>query len=708
MKKKHKIPFFNRELSWIEFNARVLKEACRKDIPVMEKLQFLAIVSSNFNDFFQIRVAAIKRLLKEAPDIKDSSGLNPRELLKKISLRCHEIVHVQHDCLVNDVLPSLKQNGIEYVPPSDFTTYQKAFTKHLFNTQIFPLLTPLRIDTENFPSIRNLQLHAAFLLKRMEGIPPLENMPQQETSEPFISIVQIPSVIQRVIPFGGNDKKKSFCLLDDLVLQYGTQLFPGFTVEQTMLFKITRDADLSVNSADNDFIDAVEEAIAQRQSSFAVRLLCTQSSRDILKVLSEKLEIEEDDIYQVGGIMDPSTLLDITKMENTEKLHYPVWHHFYSADLPAQGAYWDTIKQKDILLHFPYQSYNPVIKFISDAADDPDVLAIKMTLYRAGHESPIIDALKRAADNGKQVTCFVELMARFDEERNIAWAEQLEKANVTVIYGIVNYKVHSKILMVMRRENSAIVRYVYLSTGNFNPKTARQYSDLGILTANPEIANDATQFFNIVSGYSAIQTMNHMSMAPINLKTNILAMIQREIERSTPENPGLIIAKMNSLSHEEVIKALYKASQAGVKILLNVRGICMLVPGVNKISENITVVSIVDRYLEHSRIFYFRNSGAEEIYLSSADWMPRNLDRRIELMFPVTDRTLFKNIFEILNLYFTDNTHSHTLLSSGKWVETKNGTILKHAQKELYLKYKKTADTNTKIPEIEFRARRKN
>lgn len=709
MKDAHKNLFFNRELSWIEFNARVLNEACNKEVPLLERLNFLAIVSSNFDEFFQVRAASIKRQLKKAPDIEDISGLTPKKLLSQIASRCHQIVAAQHECLVNDILPSLAENGIEYVSPVNFTAEQKSFTQQLFQTNIFPLLTPLRIDTENFPNISNLQLHAAFLLKQMEGIQPSENGVFFDKNQPPISIVQIPSGMPRVIWFGDNGVKKSFCLLEELIIQYGTLLFPGFSVVQTMLFKITRDADVSVDEyRDNDFIGAMEEVLVQRESSFAVRILCNQSSPAILQVLAKKLDLNANDIYQIDGIMDPSTLLDITKADDTENLHYPAWHNFYPSELPEDGTFWDTFKQHDILLNVPYESYKPVIKFISDAADDPKVLAIKMTLYRTGRDSPIIDALKRAANNGKQVTCFVELKARFDEERNIAWVEQLEKAHVTVIYGIANYKVHAKILMIMRRENGFIRRYVYLSTGNFNPKTALLYSDLGLFTTNTEIANDATQFFNIVSGYSAIQTMNHISMAPVNLKSNLLAMIQREIDSTTPDNPGFIMAKMNSLSHEEIITALYCASQAGVKILLNVRGICMLVPGIPGVSENIKVVSIVDRYLEHSRIFYFHNAGSEELYLSSADWMPRNLDRRIELMFPITDRKIFNEIISILNIYFSDDTHSHTLLSSGKWVLSKTEMQQRHAQKELYLKYKQLHDKSSKQPKTEFKVRREN
>ena len=702
--------FFNRELSWIEFNARVLTEACRKELPLLERLQFLSIVSSNFDEFFQVRVASIMRQLKTDPHAIDSSGLTPEVLLRQISARCHQIMRIQHSCLLDDVLPKLADKGIVYVKPEDYTFEQKTFTQNYFQSTVFPLLTPLRLDMDNFPLLGNLKLHAAFLLKRLPGITPFAGAPETNETGPMIAVVQIPSGIPGIIWLPDSIKKKSFALLDDIVIRYGTHLFPGFSVEETMLFKVTRDADFAVDEdSGSNFITAMEEVLAQRKSSFAVRLLCDSSSDTILKVLTNKLALSPDDVYQVDGIMDPSTLLDINQTEGADKLHYPEWQHFYPPELPQDEPYWDTIKQQDILLHVPYESYQPVIKFVSDAADDPKVLAIKMTLYRTGLDSPIVAALERAANNGKQVTCFVELKARFDEERNIAWASQLEKAGVIVIYGIVNYKVHAKILMIMRRENGIIRRYVHLSTGNYNVKTAKLYADLSLFTTNPEIANDATLFFNIVSGYSAIQSMRHLSMAPVNMKSNILSMIQREIDRSTPDNPGVIIAKMNSLCHEEVIAALYRASCAGVKIQLNVRGICSLIPGVKDMSENIKVVSIVDRYLEHARIFYFKNGGAPELYLSSADWMPRNLDRRVELMFPITDRKIFKEVFDILQQYFEDNTHAYVLKSDGSWqtLEPASPAQSVHAQEALYRKYKRRADRAAKEPKIEFKVRRK-
>ena len=577
------------------------------------------------------------------------------------------------------------------------------------------MLTPLRTDTQAFPHIKNLAVYAAFLLKPITGIKTNSIELQGDDDKPRIALVEIPSVLQKIYWLPATSKKnKEFALIDDIISLYGTQLFPGFTEEEAMIFKVARDADFAVDEdSGTNFIHAMEDVLIQRKSSFPVQMTCNTTSTKLLNFLMEKLELKPEDIYKVEGIVDPCGLMVLRDADEDEKLSFEKWQHFYPHDLPEEEPYWDTLKLHDKLLHVPYESYEPVVKFLSDAADDPDVLAIKMTLYRTGRNSPIITALERAAQQGKQVIVLVELKARFDEERNIAWANELEQAGVTVIYGLVNLKVHAKILMVIRRESDTIRRYVHLATGNYNTKTAKLYSDLSLFTANPEIANDATSFFNLVTGYSTLQKMDYLGMAPVTIKARILNMIQREIDRSTPENPGLIIAKMNSLTHEEVIAALYKASQAGVKVLLNIRGICMLVPGVKGLSENIKVISIVDRYLEHSRIFYFQNGGAPELYCSSADWMSRNLDRRIELMFPILDKAVFADVKSILDTYFEDNTNAMELKSNGEWVpilkpsDRKRKTEAVQAQEKLYLKYKKLEESKPKSTEKQFEVRRK-
>ena len=708
--------FFNRELSWLEFNARVLFQALRKELPLLERLQFLSIVTSNFDEFFQVRVASVKRLLAEDPSSVDVSGLTSQLVLTSISARAHQIIRTQHNCLMNDILPKLAEKGYVYVSPQDYSPQQTEFLQGVFKNEIYPLLTPLRTDMEAFPHIKNLSTYAAFLLKPMEGIRGSHEDLKGSDDLPRIAFVEIPSGISNIFwlpaasPTEGK-KIKKFALLQDVVTSCGTLLFPGFTVEQTLLFKVTRDADFAVDEdSGSNFIHAMEDVLIQRKSSFPVQMTCNSTSDELTSYLMEKLELSNDDVYKIDQIINPNDLMELRGVDDADKMSFEPWEHFYPADLPEDEPYWDTLKIRDKILHVPYECYDPVVKFISDAADDDNVLAIKMTLYRPGRDSPIIDALERAAQRGKQVTVLVELKARFDEERNIAWANELEQAGVTVIYGLKNLKVHAKILMVIRRESDTIRRYVHLATGNYNPKTAKLYSDISLFTSNPQIANDATLFFNLVTGYSTIQKMNCLGMAPVTIKSRILNMIQREIERSTSEQPGLIIAKMNSLTHKEVISALYKASQAGVKVLLNIRGICMLVPGVPGLSENIKVVSIVDRYLEHSRIFYFQNAGNPELYCSSADWMSRNLDRRIELMFPILEKAAFDDVKSILDSYFADNTNAMELKQNGSWepVSQESDSSEKYqAQAELYKKYKKLNESKPKNLDNQFEVRRK-
>ena len=705
------IRYFNRELSWLEFNARVLFQGLRKELPLMERLQFLSIVTSNFDEFFQVRVASVKRALYQEPDHPDVSGLTPQLQLTSISARAHQIIREQQNCLMKDVLPELAKNGFVYVTPENYTVQQSAYINKLFKSDIYPLLTPLRTDTEAFPHIKNLAIYAAFLLRPIDGIK-LEKEGEALRGKdelPRIAFVEIPDGIQHIYWLPSENKsERQFALLGDIITTFGTALFPGFEVDKAMLFKVVRDADFAVDEdAGNNFIHAMEDVLIQRKSSFPVAMMCNGTSPEILKFLKEKLELNDEDIYLVDGILNPGSLMGLRSSDEDGKMSFDKWEHFYPCDLPEDEPYWDTLKLHDKILHVPYECYDPVVKMISDAADDDNVLAIKMTLYRTGGDSPIIKALEAAAARGKQVVVLVELKARFDEERNIAWANELEQAGVTVIYGLVNLKVHAKILMVVRREADTIRRYVHLATGNYNPKTAKLYSDISLFTANPGIANDATNFFNLVTGYSTLQKMTYLGMAPVNIKSRILSMIQREIERSTPETPGLIIAKMNSLTHEEVIDALYKASQAGVKVQLNIRGICMLVPGVPGMSENITVTSIVGRYLEHARIFYFENGGNPELYCSSADWMSRNLDRRIELMFPILEKEAFKEVKMILDTYFEDNTNSQRLLPNGSWEPVEKGEKEFQAQEELYKIYKKRAEKIAKKEQTEFIVRRK-
>jgi polyphosphate kinase len=502
---------------------------------------------------------------------------------------------------------------------------------------------------------------------------------------------------------------RCFTLLDDVVRAFAQRLFPGFSIEESLLFKVARDADFAVDEdRDADFIAAIEEVLVSRMSSVPVRLICTGESVTILSYLKEGMGFCEDDVYPVPGPIDLPTLVELANAEGFDRLRNPTWKNFWPVGLPEDEPLWDELKRTDVLLHVPYHSYEPVLRFINDAADDRNVLAIKMTLYRTSGDSPVVRALERAARSGKHVTVFVEIKARFDEERNITWAHRLEEAGVIVVYGLARLKVHAKVLLVVRRESEGIRRYVHLSTGNYNDRTARFYVDMSLFTANQEIANDATLFFNMISGYSAILSTHRLVMAPIDLKPRLLALIDREIERSVPERPGLIMAKMNSLADIEMIDALYRASRAGVRVLLNVRGVCMLVPGVAGLSENITVVSVIDRFLEHTRIFLFGNSGSDEVYLSSADWMSRNLDRRVELMFPILQESIRRSIKDVLQLYFTDNEKAHYLQRDGSWIRRSptNGEPPLRIQEVLYEAEKRRKTLSEQEPQREFSVRR--
>lgn len=699
------VKYFNRELSWIDFNKRVLNCALDQNNPLMERLQFLSIVTSNFDEFFRVRVAGYKRLLQSGFDTKDDSGYTAKALLDEISARIHQIIDSQYECLTADILPKLADEKILYIKPCDFTPSQSDYARDYFQTQLFPLLTPLRTD-ELFPNVKNLALYVAFLIE-----------PIQNTDAPTgardnlqkVSLVEVPESLPHIIPLPAGEKRnqKCFCLTEDLIALYGTELFSLYDVKESLIFRIMRDADFAVDEdGGGDFIHEMEKVLIQRKSSFAVALVTGNTSKTLQNHIASSLELSAADIYEVPSVVNIQNLMALRAQDASGKLSYPQWKHFYPSNLPQKDSFWDTLKTRDVLLCVPYQSYDPVVKFISDAAADPQVLAIKMTLYRAGSSSPIIDALEKAARAGKQVIVLVELKARFDEERNISWAARLENAGATVIYGLAHLKVHAKIILIVRKEGNSITRYVHMATGNYNVKTATLYSDISLFSANFLIAQDATNFFNLITGYSILQNMRCLYMAPVTLKAELLKMIDREIDRHKTSRNGYIKAKMNSLTDIEVIDALYKASEAGVKIDLNIRGICMLVPGAS-FSKNIKVVSIVGRYLEHARIFWFQNGGASETYLASADWMERNLDRRIELMFPVLDKDVSKEVLSILDSYFLDNTSSSTLTSDGEWVKTISGDVPYCAQEELYKRYQKASANKGKKTNFLVRRREK-
>lgn len=655
--------YVSRELSWLDFNMRVLEEGLDRSAPLLERLRFLCIVASNFDEFFMVRVAALKARLRSGDLEPDLAGKGPEELLSAITRRTREIVGKQYACLSHELVPALAGAGLRIVRPEQYGPLEELWLEGYFSEQVEPALTPLGVPIEgdSFPSTGNMRIHAAFLLSPPEG-------PRR------LAIVQVPANLSRFVMLPPTETKDvRYALLDDLVLAFGHRLFPGQTVVERTLFKVTRDADIGVDEdRDDDFVAAMEEILVNRQNSWPVRLTISEDSELVGAMVAKALGLGDDDVYVLAGPVDLKGFMELVELKGFERLRYVqrsgavVWS-------PADEAtIWDDIRRKDILLHVPYESFSPLVSFVDAASRDPNVLAIKMTLYRVSGDSPVVKALTRAARAGKQVSVVVELKARFDEERNIAWASRLEQAGAIVVYGVARLKVHAKALLVIRREEDGSVRrYVHLSTGNYNEKTARLYADLSLFSADQALASDLGMFFNMLTGLSAPVELKTLGMAPFDLKRRLLSMIERETGRSTPESPGMIAAKVNSLCDKDMIDALYRASAAGVRVLLNVRGVCQLLPGVKGLSENIRVVSILGRYLEHARIAYFRNGGAEELYLSSADWMPRNLERRVELLFPVASGDARERVYDILMSYFMDNQAARVLGPSGHWKRVK-------------------------------------
>jgi len=671
--------YFDRDLSWIDFNERVLEEGLRKDLPTFERFRFLSIVSSNFDEFFMVRVAAIKRAClteKEVPQAgSEFYGLNPAEQLEAISGKVHSIYSRMFFCLSEEIFPDLASGGLELVRPDSFTIHQMDYLESFFIGQIYPVLTPLRIEEDKaLPAIASSCFNAAFLLTP-------EKKHEKEAEERIV-MVQIPSSLSRIIwlPESGNTPSNDFerlrwALLEDVILTWGSYLFPGYHVSESMLFKVNRDADFSVDERrDEDFVEAMAEVLEGRGSSEVVNMIYTPGSEKLKNELAKRFSLKNSDLYEVEGPFNPGDLMELAGVAGFEKFQEKPWKIYPAPGFADDIPVWDRLNQGDVMLHFPYHRFDPVVRFFQEAATDPQVISIKTTLYRTGGGtenlqavSPIVRALEQAALNGKHVTALVELKARFDEGRNISWANRLEKAGVIVVYGLSKLKVHAKISLVLRRENDRLMRYVHLSTGNYNDKTAKLYEDICLFTCRDEIAYDANLFFNMITGYSLKQAMRRLAVAPYNLKSRLLDLVEREIKRSDHQYSGKIMIKCNSLTDTDMIDALYRASCAGVKVFLCIRGICALVPGVQGLSENIHVISIIDYYLEHSRMYYFANGGSEELYLSSADLMPRNLERRIEILFPIQDDKLRVELVSMLNAYFQDNCQARVLKSDGKW-----------------------------------------
>jgi polyphosphate kinase len=715
-------PCLNRDLSWVDFNERVLEEGLRKDLPLLERFRFLSIVSSNFDEFFMVRVSTIKRMLNTEGITLDPSGLLPAQQLKAISEKVHSIMNRQYECLRNDIFPGLAKNGLSLMQPDSWSVSQLDFLNSYFLTQIYPVLTPLRLETEKpIPVMESKALHAAFLLEpeHSGGLFPEEKQ---------MVIVPLPSVLDRIIwlPNSGsmivNGREMELlqiALLEDVITTWGAYLFPGFCVKESMLFKINRDADFSVDEQrDEDFVEAMAEVLESRERSDAIRMVYSSGSIKLRDELAQRFSLSADDLYEVDGPINPADFLELGNVAGLEDINEKPWKIYQSTDFNEETPIWDSISAGDCMLHMPYQSFDPVVRFFQEAASDPQVISIKTALYRTGgaipgsgiHSSsaysPVVKALEQAALNGKHVTAVVELKARFDEERNISWANRLEKAGVIVVYGLSHLKIHSKVTMVMRRENERIKRYVHLSTGNYNDRTAKYYEDICLFTCREDIAYDAGLVFNMLTGYSSVQQMMRLTIAPSGLKRRFLDMIRREADRSRHDYQAKIMAKLNSLTDIDIIKALYEASSAGVKISLCVRGVCTLIPGISGVSENIRIISVIDHYLEHSRIYYFANGGAEELYLSSADWMPRNLERRVELLFPVQDEKIRMEVTGILNDYFLDNCNARILDNRGVWTQLNPaGEKPFRVQKEM-LSRAERAGENQRAAKLEYNVRR--
>ena len=664
--------FYNRELSWLKFNLRVLKEAMVKEAPLLERLKFVAISASNLDEFFMVRVAGLWSNYDNGIEKRDASGLSVKEQLDAISEAAHAQVRTQTKYLMA-LMAEMDAVGLHFRRVGDLSEMGRDWLEEYYREIVYPVLTPMAVDASRpFPFLANKTLNLAVELVKADG-------------EHSMGLIQVPSVLDRiteVVPEG----RRTFVFLEDIIASHCNDLFKGCHILDLVPFRVTRDSDLDIEEEDSvDLMKEVEESLRKRKRGVTVRLeLFKTNNTRIKKFLEENLDVTDMEVYEINGALDPTCFFKFTGMKGMWPWLYEPFVPQRPLELPEDGDLFAAIREKDILLPHPYESFDPVVKLVSDAADDPQVLAIKQTLYRVSGNSPIVAALARAAENGKQVTVLVELKARFDEENNILWARRLEKAGCHVIYGLVGLKTHAKIILIVRREDNGIKRYLHLGTGNYNDSTAKLYTDLGLMTANDEFGSDASAFFNLLSGYSEPPVWNKLVMAPLGLREKIYALIDNEIEMVKAGKPGHIIAKMNSLIDQPVIQKLYEASAAGVHIDLIVRGICGLRTGIEGISENITVRSIVGRQLEHSRIFWFANGGEEQLYLSSADWMPRNLNDRVELFFPIETEEHIQRIKGLLDLYLRDNVGAHMMQSNGTYRRVRNKLEPVSVQSTLY------------------------
>lgn len=670
--------FLNRECTWLKFNERVLREAVVPSNPLLEQLNFIAIAASNLDEFFMIRVAGVKHLIESGIKHIDIAGLTPRQQFAAIQAMAHELVHTQYR-YCRSILTRLRDKGLEFVKVQDLTAEQNRWLEDFFTREIYPVVTPMAVDSSHpFPFLASLNLNLAVLLRKRDGAVKT-------------AILPVPSpVIRRIVKVPGTKNPKQYLFLEDILAAYAERFFLGCDILEAVPFRVTRDADLDIDEDVEDLLAEVEKSLKKRKKGAAVRLEISQSaSRLIKEFLRKELQLEERDMYMIPGPLDCQVFFSFLSIESDETLRYVPFRPQPSFELAELGELdlWKAVSARDIMVHHPYEKFETIEDFIHLAAMDPDVLAIKQTLYRVSSKSPIIAALATAAENGKQVTVLMEVKARFDEENNINMARKLEEAGCHVIYGIVGLKTHSKITLIVRREEDGIKRYVHLATGNYNGKTARIYTDIGILTANPLIGADASAFFNFLSGYSDPPEWNKLAVAPLNLRERIYEEIDQEIAWAKAGKKAVIQAKMNSLLDKSVIAKLYEASVAGVTIQLIIRGICVLRPGVKGISENIEVRSIVGRFLEHSRLFYFYNNGKEDVFISSADWMPRNLNERVELMVPIEYAPHKKRIKDILSLYLRDNTKAYHMEADGSYQYVSGKPADETVQAQEYLQH---------------------
>ena len=672
--------YWNRELSWLQFERRCLSEARTKENPLLERLKFLSITSSNLDEFFMVRVASLQDMVNENYKKKDIAGMTPGQQLKEVLEDTHNFVQQQY-WTYKRLLPELESNGIAFV--KDYAVLSKndrSFLDDYFETEVFPVLTPMAVDTSRpFPLIQNKSLNLGALVTRRQNAGP-GILSQTKKSKKAIkdgkqsfefATVQVPAVLPRIIRLPDRvGEPVRLILLEDVIRQYMPRLFQNYEVVCVHAYRIMRNADLDIAEDEApDLLREIEKQLKKRKRGEAIRLEVEKNMDErLLGFLEKELRLKKDYVYEADGPIDLTFLMKAYGIEGFDALR----EHGYAGPqenplLPSGSDIFAQIRDHDVFMHHPYQTFQPVVQFVEQAAVDPDVLAIKQTLYRVSGNSPIIAALAKAAENGKQVMVLVELKARFDEENNIVWARQLEKAGCHVIYGLVGLKTHSKITLVVKREEDGIRRYVHLATGNYNDSTAKLYTDIGIMTCKESIGEDATAVFNMLSGYSEPRMWNSLVLAPLWLKDKFVRMIAREKEHALRGEPALIKAKMNSLCDPVIIRSLYEASAAGVQIELIVRGICCLKVGIPGVSENIRVRSIVGNFLEHSRIYYFENGGSPEIYASSADWMPRNLDRRVEILFPLESEVSRKGAEHILDLELADTVKAHLMKPDGTY-----------------------------------------